>query len=118
MKFLEGQSLETQCDIEQELVNLYTDLLSETDEERVRDTITITRNILKLVTPEHSAMLMNPIEWEEVDKEVFQMEKGNALALDGFTIDFFQECKDLVKEEVWEIMEESRRIGRVLKAFN
>lgn len=29
------------------------------------------------------------------------MEKGKALRPDGFTIDFFQSCWDLVKEEIW-----------------
>lgn len=46
------------------------------------------------------------------------MEKGKALGLDGFTIDFFQSCWDLVKEELWEVVEESKRTKRVLKDFN
>ena len=49
---------------------------------------------------------------------VFQMEKGKALGPDGFTIDFFQSCRDLVKEDLWEVVEESRRTKRVLKAFS
>ena len=46
------------------------------------------------------------------------MEKGKAPGPDGFTIDFFQNCWDLVKEELWEVVEESKRTKRVLKAFN
>ena len=46
------------------------------------------------------------------------MDKGKVLGLDGFTIDFFQSCWDLVKEETWAVVEESRRMGHVLKAFN
>ena len=46
------------------------------------------------------------------------MEKGKAPGLDGFTIDFFQSCWDLVKDELWEMVEESKRTKRVLKAFN
>ena len=49
---------------------------------------------------------------------MFQMETGKALGPDGFTIDFFQSCWDLVKEEIWIVVEEYRRIGRVMKAFN
>ena len=63
-------------------------------------------------------MLMRTIAREEVEEAVLQMEKGKALEPDGFTIDFFQSCWDLVKEEIWEVMEESRKIGRFLKAFN
>ena len=63
-------------------------------------------------------MLMHPIDKLEVEEAVFQMETGKALGPDGFTIDFFQSCWDLVKEELWKVVEESRRIGRVVKAFN
>ena len=63
-------------------------------------------------------MLMLPIKQLEVEEALFQMETGKAPRLDGFTIDFFQSCWDLVKEEVWEVVEESKRTKRVLKAFN
>ena len=46
------------------------------------------------------------------------MEKGKAPGLDRFTVDFFQSCWDLVKEEIWEVMEESRGMGQVLMTFN
>lgn len=87
LESLEGQVLETQQDIEQEVVNFYTDLLNETEEDRARDTVAITRNIPKLATPEHNTMWMRPIEREEA---VFQMEKGKAPGPDGFIVDFFQ----------------------------
>ena len=47
-----------------------------------------------------------------------QMEKGTAPRPDDFTVDFYQFFWDIVKEEVWEIVEESRRTRRILKAFN
>lgn len=46
------------------------------------------------------------------------MERGKAPSLDGFVIDFFQSCWHLVKEELWEVVEESKRTKRVLMAFN
>lgn len=113
-----GKILERQSDIQQELVEFYADLLNENVEERGRDTKEILRNIVKLVTPEYNVMLTRPIEKEEVEEAVFQMEKGKALGPDGFIIDFFQSCWDLAKEEIWVVVEESRRIGRILRAFN
>lgn len=118
MKSTKGNILESQQDIEQELVTFFADLLSESDEEREHATAAITSNIPKLVTSEHNALLMRAIEPTEVEEEVFQMEKGKAPGPDGFTVDFFQQCWDLVKDEVWAVVEESRRTGRVLKAFN
>ena len=61
---------------------------------------------------------MRPIELEEVEEVVMQMEKGTALRPDGFTVDFYQFFWDIVKEEVREIVEESRKSKRILKAFN
>ena len=101
MKSTKGHILESQNDIKQELVTFFVDLLSESDEERARDTATIMRNIPKMVTPEHNALLMRAIKREEVEEVVFQMEKGKASGLDSFTVNFFQQCWDLVKDEVW-----------------
>jgi hypothetical protein len=63
-------------------------------------------------------MLLRRIELIEVEEVIFQMEKGKAPGSDGFTIDFFLSCWDLVKEELWEVVEESRRTRRDIKAFN
>lgn len=104
--------------MEEKLVNYYSDLLSELEREGPRDTLHITQNIQRLVTPEHNAMLMWPIEREEVEELVMQMETGKAPGPDGFTVDFFQHYWGLVKEEVWEIVEASQRSGRFLKVFN
>lgn len=76
------------------------------------------RNIPKLVTPEHNVMLMRPIECKEVEEAVLQMEKGKAPGPNGFIVDFFQSYWDLVKEEIWEVVEESMRMGQVLTASN
>ena len=110
--------MENQQDMEQELVNYYSDLLSELKGEGARDTLHITQTIPRLVTFEHNAILMRPIEREKVEEAVMQMERGKAPGPDNFIVDFFQQCWDLVKVEVWEIVETSQRIGRVLKAFN
>lgn len=39
------------------------------------------------------------------------MEKGKAPGPDGFTIDLFQRRWDLTKEDIWAVVEESRRMG-------
>lgn len=100
LKSTVGQVIENKSELKQEIVQFYVELLNETEEDGARDTTTITRNIPKLLTPKHNAMLMRPIKREEVEEVVFQMEKGKALRPDGFTIDFFQRCWDLVKKEI------------------
>ena len=81
------------------------------DDKRGRDIVEITRHIPKLVMPKHNVMLMRIIAREELEEAILQMEKGKALMPDGFTIDFFQSYWDLAKEEIWEVVEEYRRIG-------
>lgn len=113
-----GQIVEKQNELEQHLVQFYLELLHETEEDRGGDIVAITRHIPKLVTLEYNIMLMRQIEKTEVEEAIFQMEKGKAPGPDGFTIHFFQSCWDLFKEELWEVVEESRQTGRILRAFN
>lgn len=86
--------------MEQQQVQFYSELLHETEEDWGGDIVEITRHIPKLVTPEHNIMLMRCIEHDEVEEVVLRMEKGKAPGPDGFTIDFFHSCWDLVKEEL------------------
>ena len=46
------------------------------------------------------------------------MAQGKAPGPDGFTVNFFHHFWDMLKEEVWAIVEESRTSKGVLKAFN
>ena len=55
---------------------------------------------------------------QEVENVVSQMAQGKAPRMDGFTTNFFHFFWDMIKEEVWEIVEESRHKRGVLKAFN
>lgn len=104
--------------MELELVSYYSYLLSKPKGEDSPNHMNITQHIPRLVTPEHNAILRCAIDREEVEEAVMQMDKGIAPGPDGFTVDFFQQCWDLVKEEMWEIVEDSRRSRRILKAFN
>ena len=118
LKERDGTILEEQRPIEQELIWYFSDLLSKSEDEDQRNRRNITEHIPKLVTQDHNFILMRPIKWEKVEEVVLQMEKGTAPGPDGFTVDFYQFFWDIVKEEVWEIVEESRKSKRILKAFN
>jgi hypothetical protein len=101
-----------------ELNSYYKELLMETNENREDAIQKITRHIPKLVTQEQNEALMRPITQDEVDKEVKDMPSGKSPGPDGFTTDFFHHCWDLIKEEVWQVVEESRTSGQVLSALN
>ena len=63
-------------------------------------------------------MLGKRIEMTEVEAVVKKMAKYKYIGPDGFTTNFFQSYWDWLKEEVWDLVEDSRKTGNILKAFN
>lgn len=61
---------------------------------------------------------MRPINPPEVEDAVKSMPSIKAPGPDGFTIDFFQHCWVTIKEEVCLLVENSRKVGRILPALN
>ena len=76
------------------------------------------RHIPKVITEEHNFMLMKPIEMEEVEAYAKQMVDDKAPRPNGFTTKFFHACWDWMKEEVWALVEDSRKTCNILKALN
>lgn len=103
--------------IEEELLKYYQDLLMEPKKDRTESIQRVIGHIPSLVTLEKNAALTRPITQEEVDQAVKTMPPGKAPGPDGFTPDFFYHSWDLVRQEVWEVVEESRASGLVLPAL-
>jgi len=61
---------------------------------------------------------MSPITQEEVDQALRDTPLGKTPGLDRFTSDFFHHYWSIICEEIWEIIEDSRRLGQVLQALN
>jgi hypothetical protein len=114
----QGNPIREHSQIEAELINYYQDLLTETREDKTTTIQRVTRHIPSLVTSEQNTALTWPITQEEVDQAIKAMPPGKSPGLDGFTTDFFHHCWDLVREEVWEVVEESRASGLVLSSLN
>jgi hypothetical protein len=114
----QGNPIREHNKIVEELTNYYKDLLTETIDDRMPTIDKITRNIPSLITLEHNEALMRPITQEEVDQAVKEMPPGKAPSPDGFTSNFFHYCWAMIREEVWQVVEESRTSGQVLSAFN
>eukprot|EP00253_Pinus_taeda_P026765 PITA_26765 len=58
------------------------------------------------------------ISMEEVEEAIRSMPNDKDPGLDGFTINFYKPCWSIVKQEVWEVVEDSRCSGTILKSIN
>ena len=54
----------------------------------------------------------------EVENAVKQMAKDKSSGLDGFTTKFFHASWEWLKEEIWAMVEDSRKSESVLRALN
>lgn len=78
----------------------------------------ITQLAPKFITEEHNQLLLRPIMPEEVDASMKQLKEGKAPGLDGFSTNFFHAFWELIKEEVWQMVDESRSLHSLLPSLN
>eukprot|EP00253_Pinus_taeda_P022974 PITA_22974 len=78
----------------------------------------IIQHVPELITEEHNELLLRPILTQEVDIAISQLKEGKAPGPDGFTTTFFHSFWDLIKIEVWEVVEESRALHWLLPSLN
>jgi exonuclease III len=114
----QGTPIKDHDQIADALNSFYQDLLTETNTNREEAIEKVTRHIPRIINTDHNSALLRPITQTEVDHAVENMPPGKAPGPDGFTTDFFHHCWDMVKEEVWQVVEESRTSGQVLPALN
>jgi len=53
-----------------------------------------------------------------VEEAIKEMPNGKAPRPNGFTINFYKACWEIVMTEVWEVVEDSRRSSSILKSLN
>eukprot|EP00253_Pinus_taeda_P032481 PITA_32481 len=114
----QGVKVEVHEEIESEILNYFKQMHSEPNADRLRAIDKITRNIPKIVSKEHSQLLLKPVDLQEVELAVCQLKVRKAPGLDGFTSNFFHSFWDLIKLEVWQVVEESRSLRRMFAGVN
>jgi len=114
----QGNPIRDHDQIAEALNSFYQDLLMETNASREETIQKVTRHIPRLVNSDQNRALLRPITQTEVDFAALNMPPGKAPGPNGFTTDFFHHCWDIVKEDVWRVVEESRTSGQVLTALN
>ncbi|RVW92465.1 Transposon TX1 uncharacterized 149 kDa protein [Vitis vinifera] len=69
------------------------------------------------ISRESTSRLEPPFTEEEISKAIFQMDRDKAPGPDGFTIAVFQDCWDVIKEDLVKVFDEFHRSGILIKAL-
>jgi len=72
----------------------------------------------KIITEDHNKLLLRPIQQQEVDTAMHQLKEGKAPDPDGFKTTFFHAFWKLIRDEVWQVVEESRTLHWLLPSLN
>ena len=70
------------------------------------------------ISEESALRLDSPFIEEEISKAIFQLDRDKALGPDGFTIAVFQECWDVIKEDLVRVFAEFHRSGIINQNTN
>eukprot|EP00253_Pinus_taeda_P012913 PITA_12913 len=118
IKDSQGIELVSHKDMESSLVQHFFNIAKEPMEDKSRFIDQFTQYIPKLVTREDNHNLNKPVSEEEISEVIKEMQSGKALGPDGFNVDFFKTCWETVKQDILEVVEDSRKSKKVLKALN
>ena len=113
-----GETLEEQEKISEELTRNFTHLLFETNHSHHDAIQKLIQHIPPLVNNEQNQSLTKPITMKEVEATVKKMTEGTSQGPNGFTIEFFHHCYNMLKEEVLDLVEESHQKQWILTALN
>jgi len=114
----QGDRLEVHEDVEKEFKDYFQEILREPPGSRDQAIRTIMQHIPKIITEDHNNKLLQSISLQEVEAVMAQLKDGKAPGPDGFTANFFHEFWELIKTEVWELVEESRSMHWILPSLN
>eukprot|EP00253_Pinus_taeda_P028760 PITA_28760 len=113
-----GDILKNHNDISALLSDHFNSIAQEPPINRKEAIKELTATIPKSITSDQNWALCREISMEEVEEAIRSMPNDKAPGPDGFTINFYKACWDTVKQEVWEVVEDSKRLGTILKSLN
>ncbi|RVX09485.1 Transposon TX1 uncharacterized 149 kDa protein [Vitis vinifera] len=70
------------------------------------------------ISGESASRLESPFSEEEISKAIFQLDRDKAPGLDGFTIVVFQDCWEVIKEDLVRVFAEFHRSGIINQSTN
>eukprot|EP00253_Pinus_taeda_P030593 PITA_30593 len=113
-----GEILKSHNDISALLADHFKSISQEPPINREEAIKELTVAIPKTITSDQNWALCREVSLEEVEKAIRSMPNDKAPGPDGFTINFYKACWSIIKQDVWEVVEDSRRSGTILKSLN
>ena len=71
-----------------------------------------------LISSESASRLESPFTEEEISKAIFQLDRDKAPGPDDFTIAVFQDCWDVIKEDLVRVFAEFHKSGIINQSTN
>jgi len=91
-----GHILESREDMEESLIDYYSELMEELAPDQGEYIAKILSAIPQIVSNFQNYLLMQPITMSELDESLCQMKEGTTSGPDGFTINFFHSFWDMI----------------------
>eukprot|EP00253_Pinus_taeda_P025821 PITA_25821 len=114
----DGQLLQTHEEIEVELVQHFREIARESNTERDHHIKDLIKHIPNLVSREDNFNLNRLVTEVEVREILNKIQNGKAPVPDGFHVDLFKACWNIVKMDILNVVEDSRTNRSILKALN
>eukprot|EP00253_Pinus_taeda_P001720 PITA_01720 len=118
LKNEQGDRIENHQGISTFLTEHFNNIAQEPEIDRTEAIENLIKSIPNSISNEQNQALTREISLEEVEEAVKDMPNDKAPGPDGFTINFYKACWEIVKMEVWEVVEDSRCSASILKSLN
>lgn len=96
----DGELWTTHENIEAVMVQHFKGITNETNIDRNHNIKEIIKNIPRMVSREDNFNLIKPVAEEEVSTVIKEMQNSKAPSPDGFNVDFFKACWNVVKQDI------------------
>eukprot|EP00253_Pinus_taeda_P008343 PITA_08343 len=114
----QGDKIETHEGIEEEFLNYFKKAHQEPNIDKMPAINKLLKKIPRIITEEHNSLLIKPISLQEVKEAVKNLKEGKVPGPDGFTSNFLHKFWDLIKDEIWHVVEESRALRWLYPGLN
>jgi len=105
-------------EIESVLVQHFQGIAKETTADREHFIRDLTRHIPRLVSRDDNFNLNKPMTKEEVNYAIKDMQNGKTPGPNGFNVDFFKSCWSIVKQDIMNVVKDSKLNRTILMALN